>query len=101
MYESTHLIRQTSPGDFYVFGPIKNDLGTVHYSNDDEVKNATLQWFNQIGWNFFDIGIEILVLCYDKCLNKFGYYIEKEKNVYISIEKEFFTLYLLIFFKAL
>lgn len=50
-----------SPCDFHVFGPIKNDLATVRYSTDDEVKNSTLQWFNQIGRNFFDTKIEKLV----------------------------------------
>lgn len=44
--------------DFYVFSPMKINLATVRYSNDDEVKIATLQWFNQIGRNFFDTGIE-------------------------------------------
>lgn len=59
---------------FYIFGPMKNNLATVCYSNDDEVKNAPLQWFNQMGRKFFDTEIEKLVPRYDKCLKD---YIEK------------------------
>lgn len=77
------------PGTFSVllsvFGPLKNDLATVCYPNDDEEKNATSQWFNQVGQNLFDTGNEKLVPRCEKVLNKLGYYIEK--CLYFQIKK--------------
>lgn len=56
------------PGDFHVIGSTKNDLATIRYSNDDEVKNETLSLiiFNQIRRNLFDTKIEKLVPYNDK-----------------------------------
>lgn len=56
---------------------MKNDLVTILYSNDDEIKYATLQWFNQIGRSFLDTGNEKLMLRYNKCPNKLGDYVEE------------------------
>lgn len=66
-----------SPCDFHVFGPMKQDLAAERYTNDEEVKTATLQWCKKVGREFFDRGIRKLVPRYEKCRQKFGDYVEK------------------------
>ena len=39
--------------DFYLFGPLKEFLGGQHFSNDDEVKQAVLGWFNRTDKSFY------------------------------------------------
>lgn len=66
-----------SPCDFHVFGPMKEALAKERFGNDEEVKNGVRKWLTEVGRDFFNSGIEKLVSRYDKCLNRYGDYVEK------------------------
>lgn len=48
-----------------------------HFGNDDEVKETVRQWLRCQPDSFFRLGIENLVVRWDKCLNTLGDYVEK------------------------
>jgi histone-lysine N-methyltransferase SETMAR len=66
-----------APSDFHLFGPLKRKLSGQRFATDDELEGAVLQFFKQCDTFFYRAGIESLVQRWDKCLNKFGDYIEK------------------------
>jgi len=66
-----------APSDYHMFGPLKRGLAGQHFGNDDEVKEAVRQWLRCQPDSFFRLGIENLVVRWDKCLNTLGDYIEK------------------------
>jgi hypothetical protein len=50
-------------------------------SNDEEVKKMVKDWFNGLMADFYDAGIQKLIIRYYKCLNLHGDYTEKLFNV--------------------
>jgi hypothetical protein len=44
--------------------------------SNEEVKDAVKQWLNGLLAEVYDIGIQKLVTCYEKCLNVGGDYVE-------------------------
>ncbi|GBM97820.1 hypothetical protein AVEN_217311-1 [Araneus ventricosus] len=57
-------------------------LGPKHlygrsFSSNNDVKTAAENWFNGQGRDFYRAGLNKLVLRLDKCLNRFGDYVEK------------------------
>ena len=44
---------------------------------NDELQDAVKTYLSSLAANFFAEGIEKLVSRYDKCLNRFGDYVEK------------------------
>lgn len=66
-----------APSDFHLFGPLKQELSGRHFTTDDELKATVLQFFSQQDTDFYRGGIMALVKRWDKCLNKFGDYVEK------------------------
>ena len=66
-----------APSDFHLFSPLKKFLAGQRFTCDDEVKTAVRQWFRSQTANFYRGGIAILVLRWDKCLNRHGDYVEK------------------------
>jgi hypothetical protein len=57
--------------------PCQGFLAAERFSSDDEVKTAVQHWVKTLAADFFDEGIQKLVLRYDECLNKGGDYVEK------------------------
>jgi [histone H3]-lysine36 N-dimethyltransferase SETMAR len=66
-----------APSDFHLFGPLKRALSGKHFSSDDELKDAVLQFLMQLDGSFYWGGMVSLIDRWDKCLNKFGDYVEK------------------------
>ena len=61
-----------APSDFHLFVPLKEFLRGQHFSNDDEVKQAVLGWFNRADTSFYAEAFQALVKCWDKCINVAG-----------------------------
>lgn len=66
-----------APCDFHLFGPLKRSLSGKHFNSDDELKDAVLQFLVQLDGSFYWEGMVSLIDRWDKCLNKFGDYVEK------------------------
>lgn len=66
-----------APSDFHLFRHLKEHLGGKRFGSDEEVKTAVNTWFSEQAAEFFEEGIQNLVVRYDKCLNKHGNYVEK------------------------
>lgn len=66
-----------APSDFHLFRYLKEFLGGKRFDTDDEVKEAVEDWLSSQAADFYDLGIKKLVERYDKCLNKYGNYVEK------------------------
>jgi histone-lysine N-methyltransferase SETMAR len=61
-----------APSDFHLFGPLKKHLGGRRFSTD-EVQQAVISWLQEFDTDFF----YALVYRWDKCLGKYGDYVEK------------------------
>lgn len=66
-----------APSDFHLFCHLKKNLGGKHFGNSDEVKVAVSKWLSEQAADFYEEGMQNLVLRHDKCLNKQGNYVEK------------------------
>lgn len=66
-----------APSDYHLFLHLKKHLAGKHHDDDDGVKMAVLQWLTDQAAEFYDDGIQKLVVRYDKCLNIGGNYVEK------------------------
>lgn len=66
-----------APSDFHLFRYLKEFLGGKRFATDDEVKEAVKDWLSSQAADVYDLGIQKLVERYDKCLNKYGNYVEK------------------------
>jgi hypothetical protein len=66
-----------APSDFHLFGPFKKHLGGRRFATDDEVRQAIMSWLQALDIDFFYAGIDALVYRSDKCLGKYGDYVEK------------------------
>jgi hypothetical protein len=59
-----------------VFLHLKTFLGGQRFHDDNEIKEAVDTWFASQVASFYDVGIQKLVLHYDKCLNNDGNHVE-------------------------
>jgi transposase len=66
-----------APSDFHFFPHLKRDLKGIHFTSDDEVKQAVTLWIKQRTHEFFIDGMHKLVLLWEKCIERQGDYIEK------------------------
>ncbi|GBM92616.1 hypothetical protein AVEN_160941-1 [Araneus ventricosus] len=55
----------------------RGSLSGTRFSSESDVKTAAENWFNGQGRDFYQDGLNKLVLRSDKCLNRFGEYVEK------------------------
>jgi hypothetical protein len=58
-----------APGDFHLFGPLKNHLGGKHFAVDEEVKTEVQKWLRQQSKDFRAAGFDALLKQWDKCIN--------------------------------
>jgi histone-lysine N-methyltransferase SETMAR len=63
--------------DFHLFGPLQKHLGGRRFATDGEVQQAVMSWYQALDTDFFYAGIDALVYRWDKCLGKYGDYVEK------------------------
>src|SRR5258705_10551213 len=66
-----------NPADHHLFLHLKKHLGGQRHDDDDEVKTSVVQWLSNQAADFYEDGIQKLVVRYDKCLNTGGNYVEK------------------------
>jgi hypothetical protein len=65
-----------APSDFHLFGLLKKHLGGRRFTTD-EVQQAVTSWLQALDTDFFYAGRDALVYQWDKCLGKYGDYVEK------------------------
>jgi transposase len=58
-----------APSDFHFFPHLKRDLKGIHFTSDEEVKQAVTSWIKQ--------SMRKLVLRWEKCTERQGDYVEK------------------------
>jgi hypothetical protein len=61
---------------FHFFPHPKRDLKGIHFTSDNEVKQAVTSWIKERTPEFFIDGMHKLVLRWDKCIEQ-GDYVEK------------------------
>ncbi|GFU68642.1 histone-lysine N-methyltransferase SETMAR [Trichonephila clavipes] len=66
-----------APSYFHLFRYLKEFLGGKRSATADEVKEEVQDWLSSQATDVYDLGIQKLVDRYDKCLNKYGKYVEK------------------------
>jgi histone-lysine N-methyltransferase SETMAR len=65
-----------APSD-YLFTYLKNWLGSLRFSNDEELMESVKTCLSSQAANFFDTGTQKLIPRYDKCFNSGGDYVEE------------------------
>jgi hypothetical protein len=75
--KTKHICFILAPSDFHFFPHLKGDLKGTHFTSDDEVKQAVTSWIRQRSPEFFTDGMRKLVLCWEKCIERQGDYVEK------------------------
>ncbi|XKL61430.1 hypothetical protein PGB90_008487 [Kerria lacca] len=70
---SLHL----APSDYHLFLHLKRYLGGITFSNNDELRATVTEYFANLEASHYEEGISKLVQRYDKCLNRYGDYVEK------------------------
>jgi histone-lysine N-methyltransferase SETMAR len=63
--------------DYHLFGPLKDALRGCHLTSEEEVKEAMHEWLPAQSKTFLSVGIQKLVQCWNKCIEKHGNYVEK------------------------
>jgi hypothetical protein len=66
-----------SPSDNHLITYLKNWLWSQCFNNNEELMEGAKTWLNSQMADFFDRGIQKLILRYDKCFNSGGDYTEK------------------------
>ncbi|GFW28691.1 histone-lysine N-methyltransferase SETMAR [Trichonephila clavipes] len=66
-----------APSDFHLFRYLKEFLGGKRFDTAEEVKEEVEDWLSLQAADVYDLGIQNLIERYDKCLNKYGKYVEK------------------------
>jgi hypothetical protein len=84
------------PSDFHFFPHLKRDLKGTHFTSDDEVKQAVTSWIKQRTPEFFIDSMRTLVLCWEKCIEQQGKYVEKKVCQFVA-KILYFTSYFRLF----
>ncbi|XP_047987147.1 histone-lysine N-methyltransferase SETMAR-like [Leguminivora glycinivorella] len=66
-----------APSDYYLFRDLKKSLRGRHFSTDEELKAAVIDFFDSKDTAYFCKGIELLISRCNKCIEIGGNYIEK------------------------
>ncbi|GBM34334.1 hypothetical protein AVEN_16426-1 [Araneus ventricosus] len=64
------------PSDYFPLPKFKDHLSRTRFSTGNDVKTAAENWLNGQGRDFYEAGLNKLALRSDKCLNRFGDYVE-------------------------
>jgi hypothetical protein len=72
----------SSPSDFHVVGKLKKKkrLRGGRFPSGDTVKVEVQKCLREQDVFFHREGLENLIICYDKCLNKFGNNVERQRT---------------------
>ncbi|GFO38919.1 histone-lysine N-methyltransferase SETMAR [Plakobranchus ocellatus] len=66
-----------APSDFHLFGPLKRHLGGMAFETEDDLISELRNWFDNLDIDFFRVGINSLLSCWQKCIDLHGDYVEK------------------------
>ena len=66
-----------APSDFHFFLHLKKHLAGKKFDDHDEVQKEVMTWFKRQTADFYDLGIQKLVLRLNKCLDNAGDNVEK------------------------
>ncbi len=66
-----------APSDFHFFPGLKGELDGQRFKTENELKNAVNTIFQNLNARWYSAGIEKLVYRFNKCLDRFGNYLEK------------------------
>ncbi|GFO19279.1 histone-lysine N-methyltransferase SETMAR [Plakobranchus ocellatus] len=66
-----------APSDFHLFGPLKRHLGGMAFEIEDDLISELRNWFDNLDVDFFQVGINLLMSCWQKCIDLHGDYVEK------------------------
>jgi hypothetical protein len=67
-----------SPSDYHLFVPFKDHhLRGHHYETDEAVQEAVRSWLRGAGTNFYSRGSSKILQCWQKFINRGGYFVEK------------------------
>jgi hypothetical protein len=65
-----------APSDYYVFGPLKVNMGSQQYENNEAIQYTMRTWLENTETDFYHSGIFKLTQCWQKCLNCSGESVE-------------------------
>jgi hypothetical protein len=65
------------PTEFHLFVHLKRFLAGKVFNSNDELKESAENWLMSQLAEFYEQGIQNLVLCYNKCISVAGDYVEK------------------------
>uniref|UniRef100_A0A0A9YJU3 Mariner Mos1 transposase n=2 Tax=Lygus hesperus TaxID=30085 RepID=A0A0A9YJU3_LYGHE len=66
-----------APSDFFLFPSLKSHLGGRRFVNNEELDQAVITYFSQMGTQWYADGLGKLEYRYRKCIEKNGDYVEK------------------------
>lgn len=65
-----------APSNFYLFANLKKHLQGRKFSDDEEVKSAVEEWFNEKDKTFYEAGLNMLPSRWERVIEHDGQYIE-------------------------
>ncbi len=78
---TTHLhlphLPDLAPSDFHLFMVLHEHFARQCYKNDDQLKAATIAYFENLAGEHYRRGLQKMVKRYKKCLDFRGDYVEK------------------------
>ena len=66
-----------APSDYHLFPALKEHLSGQRFVNDEEVTEAVNRFLHDAEKNWYDAGINKLVVRLQKCVDRNGDYVEK------------------------
>lgn len=66
-----------APSDYHLFPVMKRAFGGQRFDNIDEIRDAVSSYFRNLDAAHFALGIQKLIPRYEKCLERYGDYVEK------------------------
>lgn len=66
-----------APSDFHLFPKLKQHLGGQRFATDEEVQNAVTTYLNGLAATVLEAGFQKWISRQQKCVEKFGEYVEK------------------------
>ena len=66
-----------APSDYHLFPVMKQAFGGQRFDNIEEIRDAVTSYFKKLDATHYALGIGKLVSRYEKCLERYGDYVEK------------------------
>lgn len=66
-----------APSDYHLFPKLKETFGGVRFNSTEEIEDAVTDYFKKLDASHYRLGIDKLIVRYEKCLERFGDYVEK------------------------